>query len=82
MSESNGNSLGRFEEGEERDENPWTSENLRRLEALRRRLENLDRRDRELKERLLALEDKYIEAKMEGLMNDLEDMLRDEGKDF
>ena len=78
MSESN--RMGRF--GYDEAKNPWTSENLKKLEALRRRLDNIERRDRDLKERLLALEDKLIETKMEGLMNDLEDMLKEQGKEF
>jgi hypothetical protein len=58
--------------------NPWTPDNIAKLNALRRRLEDLERRDLDLKNRLQSVEDKYVKTHMKSLMRDLDKMLREE----
>jgi len=64
--------------GEPKPSNPWTPDNLARLNALRRRLEDIERRDRDLKKRLQDLEDQYVEIRMKSLMRDLDKMLKEQ----
>lgn len=78
MNSSNPNDKDENRMGEPAPENPWTSDKIRKLNALRRRLDELERKDEELKQRLKDLEDQYVEIRMKSLMRDLDKLLRGE----
>jgi len=61
--------------GEPEPNNPWTPDNIAKLNDLRRRLDDIERKDRDLKKRLQDLEDQYVEIRMKSLMRDLDKML-------